>query len=111
MSNRRENLEMRKTLIQALQTELRRVRKIIGWSATDFGAMLGLSKRSLSRLESGETQMSVTQYVAIRSLIDNYVDMHPENRLVYVLSRELDCGLAGGWETVIFDRKPTGFML
>lgn len=57
--------------IQRLQQHLPLIRKLAGWSATDLGEKIGVSKQTISSIETKpDYRMSPTQYLAIRYVID-----------------------------------------
>lgn len=68
--------------IELLQTNLQTIRKIAGWTIEDFGDRLGVSKQTISNLENAKTQMSLIQYIAIRSIFDYEIEEHPENEVL-----------------------------
>ena len=56
--------------IAKLQDNLFLIRKAGGWSAEEFGDMIGVTKQTISNLENKKTPMSKTQYIAIRAVLD-----------------------------------------
>ena len=56
--------------IERLQNSLALIRKAGGWSAEEFGDMIGVTKQTISNLENKKTSMSKTQYIAIRAVLD-----------------------------------------
>lgn len=56
--------------IERLQDNLALIRKAGGWSAEEFGEMIGVTKQTISNLENKKTPMSKTQYIAIRAVLD-----------------------------------------
>ena len=66
--------------IKKLQDNLLLIRKIGGWSAEEFGEMIGVSKQTISNLENKKTAMTKTQYIAIRAVLDYEIAEHPENK-------------------------------
>lgn len=56
--------------IVKLQDNLQAIRKIAGWSCEDLGDQIGVTKQTISNLENGNTTMTKTQYIAIRTVID-----------------------------------------
>ena len=65
-----------------LQENLRSIRKIAGWTAECLGDKVGLSKQTISNMENGKTQMTLTQYIAIRAVLDFEIALHPENTVL-----------------------------
>jgi len=56
--------------IEQLQDNLALIRKAGGWSAEEFGDMIGVTKQTISNLENKKTPLSKTQYIAIRAVLD-----------------------------------------
>ena len=56
--------------IERLQDNLAIIRKAGGWSAEEFGDMIGVTKQTISNLENKKTPLSKTQYIAIRAVLD-----------------------------------------
>ena len=74
------NTEIRNVLVNRLRENLPEIRKLAGWSGEELGGMLGLSRQSISKLETGLSTITVAQYIAIRHLLDAWMDLHPENK-------------------------------
>ena len=60
--------------VAILQHNLQYLRKIAGWSAEDLGALIGVTKQTISNLENLKTPLSVTQYIAIRAVLDKRIE-------------------------------------
>lgn len=56
--------------VERLQDNLALIRKAGGWSAEEFGDMIGVTKQTISNLENKKTPLSKTQYIAIRAVLD-----------------------------------------
>ncbi|MGN8695548.1 helix-turn-helix transcriptional regulator [Bacillota bacterium HCP3S3_F1_1] len=56
--------------IEKLQNNLPSLRKLAGWTAEDLGDKVGVTKQTISNLETGRTKMSKIQYIAIRAVLD-----------------------------------------
>lgn len=56
--------------IEKLQDNLPSLRKLAGWTAEDLGDKVGVTKQTISNLETGRTKMSKIQYIAIRAVFD-----------------------------------------
>lgn len=68
--------------IAKLQDNLMTIRKAGGWSAEEFGEMIGVTKQTISNLENKKTTMSKTQYIAIRAVLDYEIAEQPENAVL-----------------------------
>ena len=73
--------------IGMLQMNLGIIRKLGGWSPKELGDMIGSTKQTIFNLENMKTPMSLTQYIAIRSLIDHAIELNPTDKL---LSKSVD---------------------
>lgn len=66
--------------IEKLQNSLTIIRKVAGWSAEDLGNMIGVTKQTISNIENKKTPMTLTQYIAIRAIIDYEIQNNPDNK-------------------------------
>ena len=66
--------------IAKLQDNLLLIRKAGGWSAEEFGDMIGVTKQTISNLENKKTVMSKTQYIAIRAVLDYEMAERPDDK-------------------------------
>lgn len=74
-----DNKEDRAIQIACLQQNLSAIRKIAGWTTEQLGDKIGVTKQTISNLENGKTPMSLTQYIAIRSILDHEIQTNKEN--------------------------------
>ena len=65
--------------ITCLQKNLSAIRKIAGWTSEQLGEKIGVTKLTISNLENGKTQMTLTQYIALRSIIDFEIQTNKGN--------------------------------
>lgn len=56
--------------IAELQSNLKMLRKLFGWTAEQLGKRLGVTKQTILNLEHGKPVMSKIQYIAIRSVME-----------------------------------------
>lgn len=68
--------------IEKLTQSLPSIRKIAGWSSEELGELIGVTKQTISNIETRKSKMSKTQYIAIRTVIDYEILEHPENELL-----------------------------
>lgn len=68
--------------INHLQGNLMAIRKIAGWTAEEFGAKIGVTKQTISNLENKKTPMNLTQYIAIRAILDFEISNNKENTVL-----------------------------
>lgn len=64
---------------QRLQKNLSVIRKLAGWTAADLGERIGITKQSISNLETGKSKLTKTQCLAIWAVLDLEMEAHPEN--------------------------------
>ncbi len=74
--------EKKQKQIQLLQQNLCSIRKIAGWTAEQLGEKIGVTKQTISNLEKLKTPMSLTQYIAIRSILDYEIESNPDNTVL-----------------------------
>ena len=75
-------MSMKERQRELLQENLRSIRKIAGWTADNLGEKIGVSKQTISNMENGKTQMTLTQYIAIRAVLDFEIVSNPENTVL-----------------------------
>lgn len=68
--------------INHLQENLMAIRKIAGWTAEEFGAKIGVTKQTISNLENKKTPMNLTQYIAIRAILDYEIANNKKNTVL-----------------------------
>ena len=69
-----------KRMVNRLQSNLYTIRQLAGWSADDLGELLDLTKQTIYNLERGKPKMSLVQYLAIRTIIDDEICRQPDNK-------------------------------
>ncbi|MDU4960017.1 MAG: helix-turn-helix transcriptional regulator [Sporomusaceae bacterium] len=77
-----ENKDQRNAQVACLQKNLGAIRKIAGWTAEQLGEKIGVTKQTISNLENGKTPMTLTQYIAIRSVLDFEIQTNKENTVL-----------------------------
>ena len=63
--------------IEKLQQNLSSLRKLAGWTAEDLANKVGVTKQTISNLETGRTTMNKMQYIAFRSILDYKAKENP----------------------------------
>lgn len=61
-----------------LQLSLPVILDIGGWSERQFAETLGITKQSVSNWVNAKTKLTYLQYIAIRTVLDREIEMHPE---------------------------------
>ena len=72
----------REIQIKKLQENLSSIRKIAGWTAEMLGEKIGVTKQTISNIENYKTPMNLTQYIAIRSVLDYEIANSKENEVL-----------------------------
>lgn len=81
--------------IKRLQENLLSIRRLAGWTAENLGDKIGVTKQTISNLENNKTPMTLTQYIAIRAILDHEMEHNKENTILpeavhILLDKELD---------------------
>lgn len=79
MSNKNEDIADQ---IKCLQENLSLIRKTAQWTGKNLGEKTGLSRATIISLENGKTSMTLTQYIAIRAIIDYEIQTNKENTVL-----------------------------
>ena len=74
--------ERKQQQVRLLQQNLCSIRKIAGWTAEQLGEKIGVTKQTISNLENSKTPMNLTQYIAIRSILDYEIESNKENTVL-----------------------------
>lgn len=77
-----DSTDTRETKIIRLQHNLSAIRKIAGWTTEQLGDKIGVSKQTISNLENAKSPMNLTQYIAIRAVLDYEIASNPENEVL-----------------------------
>lgn len=73
---------MQQQEIKRLQENLGTIRKIAGWTTQDLGERIGVTKQTISNLENKKTDMTLTQYIAIRTVLDYEIANNKGNEVL-----------------------------
>lgn len=77
-------------LISRLQTHLSTIRKAAGWSGERLANELGITKQTVSSLETGKTQMTKMHYLAIRAVFNNEIVVSGNEDLAKIIQLFVD---------------------
>ena len=72
--------------IKRLQRHLSLIRTCAGWSSSELGAKLGVTRQMISNLENGRCQMTVIQYRAIRNVLSEEIEASREDNDTQMLT-------------------------
>jgi transcriptional regulator with XRE-family HTH domain len=65
--------------VKCLQKYLSLIRTSAGWSATELGEKLDVSRQMISNLENGRNKMTMMQYLAIRQVLAEEIERSSNN--------------------------------
>lgn len=57
------------------------IRKVVGWSAEEFGERIGVTRQTINNLEKNNREkfkLNKTQYIAMRSVLEAEIASYPE---------------------------------
>lgn len=77
---------------EIMQENLCELRKIAGWTAEELGDKLGVTKQTISNIETGKVQMSRVQYIATRAVFECEIYLSEENTTLQKVMGVLFCG-------------------
>ncbi|MBE5710889.1 MAG: XRE family transcriptional regulator [Slackia sp.] len=77
-------------LINRLQTHLSTIRKAAGWSGERLANELGITKQTVSSLETGKTRMTKMHYLAIRAVFNNEIAVSGNEDLAKIIQLFVD---------------------
>ena len=55
---------------QILQDNLKSIREILNWTSEDLGDLIGVTKQTISNLETKNSKLTKLHYIAIRTVVD-----------------------------------------
>ena len=55
---------------QILQDNLKSIREILNWTSADLGDLIGVTKQTISNLETKNSKFTKLHYIAIRTVVD-----------------------------------------
>lgn len=73
-----------------LQDNLPSLRRLAGWTAADLGEKVGVTKQTISNLETGRIDMTKMQYIAIRTVLEYEAKTHDNKNLEQAMHLVLD---------------------
>ena len=53
-----------------LQDNLKSIREILNWTSADLGDLIGVTKQTISNLETKNSKLTKLHYIAIRTVVD-----------------------------------------
>jgi len=100
--------EREEALIKRMQDNLSVIRKVGGWTTSQFGEEIGVTRQTISNLEKGKSPLTKTQYLAIRAVLIHEIGANDNEGLAQVVRTLVDKPLEEpGDETPGGELKPT----
>ena len=65
--------------IKNMQDNLLLIRRAVGWTAQEFGDLIGVTRQTINNIENGRNKLSKTQYIAMRCVLDAEIEKNPED--------------------------------
>ena len=65
--------------IGRMQQNLLLIRRTVGWTASEFGEKIGVTRQTINNIESGRNKLTKTQYIAMRSVLDAEIIRSPQD--------------------------------
>ena len=65
--------------IEEFQKLLPSIRRAAGWTSEEFGKKIGVSRQAISNVENGKFNLTKTHYIAMRYVLDEEMDKHPDD--------------------------------
>ena len=57
-----------------LQNNLKAIREILNWTSSELGNLIGVTKQTISNLETQNSRLTKLHYIALRTVIDFEID-------------------------------------
>ena len=71
-------LSLRKRMVDVMQSCLRPIRKMMGYTMVEFGEAMGLTRQQINNIELGRSRMTGAYYLAVCALIDYAGESRPD---------------------------------
>lgn len=87
------------SIICRFQENLEKIRKVAGWTSQELADEIGVTRQTISNLESGRSKMTKTQYLALRTVL-SFEIIQNDNRPLATIVKSLvdDMELPAGYE-------------
>lgn len=72
-----EKISVQATLLDFLQQHLRQIRGICNWSGNEMAEVLGVTRQTMSNIETGKTKLLPSLYLAIGAMLENRCRQSP----------------------------------
>lgn len=68
--------------LKVFQDNIRKIRSVLGWSGSDLAEVIGVTRQTINNLETGKSQLTFVQYVALCAVIEKIQRNSPELRSI-----------------------------
>lgn len=87
------------SIVCRFQKNLGTIRKVARWTSQELADEIGVTRQTISNLESGRSRMTKTQYLALRTVLNFEIIQH-DNRSLATIVKSLvdDVELPNGYE-------------
>lgn len=72
-----EHISIQATLLDFLQQHLRQIRGICNWSGSEMAQVLGVTRQTVSNIETGKTKLPPSLYLAIGAMLEKRCQQSP----------------------------------
>lgn len=66
----------RQALIENFQLSMKAIRILMGYSIVELAEYVGVTRQTISNLETGKSRMSAMQFLSLAAVVDNYITLH-----------------------------------
>ena len=66
----------RQALIENFQLSMKAIRILMGYSIVELAEYVGVTRQTISNLETGKSKMSTMQFLSLAAVVDNYITIH-----------------------------------
>lgn len=68
----------RQALIENFQVSMKAIRLLMGYTIIDLAEYVGVTRQTITNLETGKSKMSVMQFLSLAAVVDNYILINGE---------------------------------
>lgn len=68
--------------VELMQENLQAIRQLAGWTTAELASRIGVTKQTISNIERGRTKLSLTQYFAVRAVLDYETSKRPKDDIL-----------------------------
>lgn len=76
------SISIQEKQLEHFQDKLRKIRSVIGWSGSDLAELIDVTRQTVNNLETGKSQLTGVQFLAIGAAVDRAQHNAPELRSI-----------------------------